>query len=74
MDMRIPPLKIKILPESNPLKSRILIRRLAVGAGDGAGARVTAGSGVGAVVAGAKSLNIPEETPNPRRDSEKSVP
>ena len=30
MDMRIPPLKLKILPESNPLKSRILVRRLAV--------------------------------------------
>ena len=29
MDMRIPPLKIKILLESNPLKSRILVRRLA---------------------------------------------
>ena len=28
--MRIPPLKIKILLESNPLKSRILVRRLAV--------------------------------------------
>ena len=30
MDIRIPPLKIKILLESNPLKSRILVRRLAV--------------------------------------------
>ena len=30
MDMRIPPLKIKILLESNPLKSRILVQRLAV--------------------------------------------
>ena len=30
MDMRIPPLKIKILLESNPLKPRILVRRLAV--------------------------------------------
>ena len=30
MDMRIPPLNIKILPESNPLKSRIFVRRLAV--------------------------------------------
>ena len=30
MDMRIPPLRIKILLESNPLKSRILVRRLAV--------------------------------------------
>ena len=30
MDMRIPPLKIKILLGSNPLKSRILVRRLAV--------------------------------------------
>ena len=30
MDMRIPPLKIKILLESNLLKSRILVRRLAV--------------------------------------------
>ena len=31
MDMRIPPLKTKILLESNPLKSRILVleRRLA---------------------------------------------
>ena len=31
MDMRIPPLKIKILLESNPLKSRVLARRLGVG-------------------------------------------
>ena len=30
MDMRIPPLKIKIMLDSNPLKSRILVRRLAV--------------------------------------------
>ena len=30
MDMRIPPLKITILLESNPLKSRISVRRLAV--------------------------------------------
>ena len=32
MDMRIPPLKVDILLESNPLKSRILVllRRLAV--------------------------------------------
>ena len=30
MDMIIPPLKIKILLESNPLKYRILVRRLAV--------------------------------------------
>ena len=30
MDMRIPPLKIKIMLESNPLKSRIVVRRLAV--------------------------------------------
>ena len=30
MDMRIPRLKIKILLESHPLKSRILVRRLAV--------------------------------------------
>ena len=30
MDMRIPPRKNKILLESNPLKSRILVRRLAV--------------------------------------------
>ena len=29
-DMRIPPLEIKILLESNPLKSRIFVRRLAV--------------------------------------------
>ena len=29
-DMRIPPLKIKIMLESNPLKSRNLVRRLAV--------------------------------------------
>ena len=33
MGLGIPPLKIKILLESNPLTSRILIRRLAVGAG-----------------------------------------
>ena len=30
MDMRIPPLKIEMSLESNPLKSRILARRLAV--------------------------------------------
>ena len=30
MDMRIPPLKLKILLESSPLRSRILVRRLAV--------------------------------------------
>ena len=30
MDMRIPPLNIGILLESNPLKSRSLVRRLAV--------------------------------------------
>ena len=30
MDMRIAPLKIKIMFESNPLKSRILVWRLAV--------------------------------------------
>ena len=30
MDLRIPPLNIKIVLESNPLKSRILVRRLAV--------------------------------------------
>ena len=30
MDMKIPPLKFEILLESNPLKSRILVRRLAV--------------------------------------------
>ena len=30
MDVRIPPLEIKIMLESNPLKSRILARRLAV--------------------------------------------
>ena len=30
MDMRISPLNIKIMLESNPLKSRILVRRLAV--------------------------------------------
>ena len=34
-DMRTPPLEIKILPESNPPKSKILVRRLAVlSAGD----------------------------------------
>ena len=32
MDMRIPPLEINILLASIPLKSRILVRRLAVGA------------------------------------------
>ena len=31
MDMRIPPLETNILLESNPLKSRILVRRLALG-------------------------------------------
>ena len=30
MGMKIPPLKIKILLDSNPLKSRILVWRLAV--------------------------------------------
>ena len=30
MDVRIPPRKLKIMLESNPLKSRILVRRLAV--------------------------------------------
>ena len=30
MDVRIPPLEVKILLESNPLESRILVRRLAV--------------------------------------------
>ena len=30
MGMRIPPLKIQIMLESNRLKSRILVRRLAV--------------------------------------------
>ena len=30
MDIRIPPLNIKIMLESNPLKSRILVRRLGV--------------------------------------------
>ena len=30
MDMRIPPLKLKIMFESNPLEFRILARRLAV--------------------------------------------
>ena len=30
VDLGIPPLRIKILLESNPLKSRILVRRLAV--------------------------------------------
>ena len=34
MDMRIQPLKFKILLESNPLKSKILVRRLAVRGGD----------------------------------------
>ena len=32
LDMRIPPLEIKTLLESNPLESRISVRRLAVGA------------------------------------------
>ena len=30
MDMRIPPRRIKNMPESNPLKSSMLVRRLAV--------------------------------------------
>ena len=30
MDMRIPPLNMKIMLESNPVKSRIFVRRLAV--------------------------------------------
>ena len=30
MDMKIPPLKLKIMLESNPLKSRILVWRAAV--------------------------------------------
>ena len=29
MEMRVPPLKIKIMLEAKPLKSRILVRRLA---------------------------------------------
>ena len=33
MDMGIPPLGIKIMLESSPLKSRILVQSLAVGAG-----------------------------------------
>ena len=33
MGMRIPPLKLKIMLESSPLKSRVLVRRLAVGRG-----------------------------------------
>ena len=32
ISLGIPPLKTKIMLESNPLKSRILVRRLAVGA------------------------------------------
>ena len=35
MDMRIPPLEIKILLESNPLKSRSLVWRLAACVGCG---------------------------------------
>ena len=31
MGLGIPPIKLKILIESNPLKSRIVVRRLAVG-------------------------------------------
>ena len=42
MDMRIPALEIKILPESNPPKSGILVRRLAVRASP-AGAQVFLG-------------------------------
>ena len=44
MAMRIPPLKIKILLESNPLKSRILVlvRRLAVAARNLGGGKVDA--------------------------------
>ena len=34
MDMRIPPLTIKIMLEANPLKSGILVRRLAAGPAD----------------------------------------
>ena len=30
MDMRISPLELKIMLEQNPLKSRVLVRRLAV--------------------------------------------
>ena len=54
MDMRIPPLKIQILLESSPLKSRILVRRLAAHKAapggcdrrpDGKGVRVVAGGG-----------------------------
>ena len=30
MDMRFPPLRIRIMPESNPPKSRVLVRRLAI--------------------------------------------
>ena len=35
MDIRIPPLEIKMMLESSPLKSRILVRRLAVSSGGG---------------------------------------
>ena len=46
MGLGIPPLKIKILLQSNPLKSRILVRRLAVvglfeGVTEGSGADKT---------------------------------
>ena len=37
MGLGIPPLKIKILPESNPLKSRVRVWRLAVGWWSGSG-------------------------------------
>ena len=30
LDMRIPPLRIKIMLESNPMKSRMLVQRLAI--------------------------------------------
>ena len=39
MDMSIPPLRIKILLESDPLKSRVLVRRLAIEGHFGGGGR-----------------------------------
>ena len=42
MDMRIPPLMIKVILESNPLKSRILGRRLAAANPGGSGESLNA--------------------------------
>ena len=39
MDIRIPPLRMKIMLESNPPKSRMFVRRLAASRGESVGRR-----------------------------------